>query len=503
MNIKKLQFTNKDKYSFVSAMIIGLGTHMFMLTNKLLTHDSMFTFYDSRISVIELGRFLQSPFSGISSYFDLQWVNGLLSIFYAAIIVVFLVSIFEIKKTKNICLMSLLFMTFPALTSTFSFMHLADGYILALLVIVISIYLLEKGSNVIGCALLLTVSLAVYQTYISFAMLLCLLLLIKKLSSNISEEQAKKTIMRYLLYGVIGIAAYFVLMKLSLVVSGEVLKSYQGVDTIGSISLSDLPRNIIRAYWHIIKYIFIYNYSNPNLFTFVSYLFLFGISIVFQCIKIKENRISKINLFLCVLFIILVPIATNIFSIVAVESEVHTLMTYQYVLLLIYGVSLLEEVKDSAVINKMRLILMCSVIVLGYNYFIIDNIAYNSMHEKYEKSYSITSMIANRIQLLEDYSTEMEICFVGELDHNPLITYNIADKTLYPMTGVMRSNILISPFHIQQFINHYVGLNYPIVDEKIREEITAWDDVTRMPIWPSYDSVKIIDEYVVVKLSDF
>ncbi len=85
------------KTAFFAALIIGFLTHLFMFTNAIPNHDSLLNIHMSQ-KKFSLGRFFLSPFSGISSYFDLPWVNGALSIFYLALTSAALTELFGLRK---------------------------------------------------------------------------------------------------------------------------------------------------------------------------------------------------------------------------------------------------------------------------------------------------------------------------------------------------------------------------------------------------------------------
>lgn len=72
------------KVAFFSAIIIGFLTHMYVFTNMLPNHDGVNNIYDAQRKFYS-GRFFLSPVSGISSYFDLPWINGTLGILYLAL----------------------------------------------------------------------------------------------------------------------------------------------------------------------------------------------------------------------------------------------------------------------------------------------------------------------------------------------------------------------------------------------------------------------------------
>lgn len=65
------------KIAFWAAFAACLLIHIYKFTNPILNHDSVFNVYTDQ-NMTGSGRWLLQYACGISSYFDLHWVNGLL-----------------------------------------------------------------------------------------------------------------------------------------------------------------------------------------------------------------------------------------------------------------------------------------------------------------------------------------------------------------------------------------------------------------------------------------
>ena len=77
------------KIPFMSGLVIGLITHMFMIVNKFPNGDSMTNFYFDQ-NMVTSGRWFLTIACGISSFYDLNFVNGLLAIIFLSISAVFI-----------------------------------------------------------------------------------------------------------------------------------------------------------------------------------------------------------------------------------------------------------------------------------------------------------------------------------------------------------------------------------------------------------------------------
>lgn len=81
---------------FLATWILGLLAHAYRFFNFLPTWDSMFNFKGTGATFYS-GRCFLGFFSGLSSEYDMPWVNGALSLFYISIVVVLLIDMFQVK----------------------------------------------------------------------------------------------------------------------------------------------------------------------------------------------------------------------------------------------------------------------------------------------------------------------------------------------------------------------------------------------------------------------
>ena len=119
------------KTAFVSAFMIGLLVHIYKFTNLLPNADALYNFYSNQ-NMTASGRWFLSVACGISSYFDLPWVNGVLSLVFMGLTAAMVAEVFRMENPVVIALSSGLLVSFPAITATMSYEFTADGYMLAM-----------------------------------------------------------------------------------------------------------------------------------------------------------------------------------------------------------------------------------------------------------------------------------------------------------------------------------------------------------------------------------
>ena len=127
--------------------------------------------------MLSIGRWFLPVVSGISSFYDLPWVTGLMAILFHAIGAVAIVEIFNVKKAVTACLIGATVVSFPTVTSVMMYNYVADGYAVSFFLACLAAVCFAKGKwkdFIIG-ALLLALSSGIYQAYVSVTITLLLL----------------------------------------------------------------------------------------------------------------------------------------------------------------------------------------------------------------------------------------------------------------------------------------------------------------------------------------
>lgn len=227
------------KIAFISTFFITLLIHLYKFTNTLPNHDSVFNYYSDQ-NVLGSGRWALSLACGISSYYDLPWINGLLSCIFIALTVVVIVALFELKNPVLIGLTGALLAASPATTETFFFLFTADGYMIAMFLAALSVYFSKIGetrkTRLILSGACIAISCGIYQAYVSFALLLAVCYLIDALLQNkFSEKDYLKWILHQVIIYIVSLAAYYIIWKLCMYLSGTAANNYQGISDVGHI----------------------------------------------------------------------------------------------------------------------------------------------------------------------------------------------------------------------------------------------------------------------------
>lgn len=491
------------KTAFSAAIIIGLLIHIYKFTNTLPNHDSVYNYYSDQ-NVVGSGRWLLSIACGFSSYFDLPWVTGLLSIIFIAVTSVVIVKLFDVKKSTVIIIISGLLVSFPAITETFFFGFTADGYMLAMLLVALSVYLSKIDNNKIShtalAACFICMACAIYQAYVSFGLVLAVCYFMWELLKN--ENTIKEYwgwIYRQIIIYVTGLGAYFIIWKLCLLIQGIQANDYQGIDTVGQVSLSLLiggVKNTIRSLalflleWNVLE-------NGWTLYSILNvvFLILLAVAIIIAIIKSKlyTRRIQFIWFLLCILVI---PFFCCMWHFVSDGVSYRPMMLQSMCVLYIFAAILLAS-RYTVKIFKPAAFLFGMII---FNYGIQANICYYLMDKEYEISYATGLEMLGRIHLLDEEI--QDIAFIGSIEAEASWDQTEYGAKAHLLSSCLEQTLLFDQEHAALFLNNTFNCDYTSVTSKELKRLEKSDIVKQMENWPDKDSMKMFGDTLVIKLAD-
>ena len=162
----------------------GLIAHGFAYFNAAFSHDGLYQLSGTDdLFQVSLGRFLQPVWRFVRGDISAPWLTGALSLLFIALAAHLVICLLRLRRPLwrwLVCALMTVNRTVTLLNATYT--QCVDVFMLSLLLSVLAVWLLERGglpSFALG-ALSLTASLALYQSYVSVALGLMLLLFIDR-----------------------------------------------------------------------------------------------------------------------------------------------------------------------------------------------------------------------------------------------------------------------------------------------------------------------------------
>ncbi|TMN21635.1 glucosyltransferase domain-containing protein [Lentibacillus cibarius] len=494
------------KIAFFSTVIIGFLTHMFVLTNMLPNHDGLVNIYSSQ-KKYALGRFFLGPFSGISSFFDLPWVNGTLSIFYLALTSILLTEFFKLRKTPAIILTAGLVVTFPTIASTFSYMFTADGYMFGFLLSVFAVFLTKKYRyGLFPAAFILYLSVGIYQANVTIVLTVVTVWFIQELISN--HKQLKSILYSLMLQigmTVLGMSMYAITFKGYQTWMGGEITKYQGLDQIGN-QKKNIIEQILLIKDKTMEFFFRGFVTDfPINFFEVLNLLLILLILAGVAITVVLNKVylSPVRMLFIVLSIVLLPIFSFVLYFVSPGVVYHMLMVMAVVLIYILPIVLYNRLDGlSPVVNWYSwgtVVVSCLII---FNFSLISNISYFNMSLKYEKSYAMVNRMLDRMEQTDGYTHASKLAVIGRTSVDTELGSKTIPENIPKMTGAMREVILFQPYHYTFMLENQMGKVLETVDAPKLKKLKESNLVKQMNTWPSKDSVKVKEDIIILKLDE-
>lgn len=537
MGIELLNFYHNKirktwKLAFFSAFIIGFLVHIFKFTNMLPNWDALHNFYNSQ-NMVATGRWFLTVACGFSSYFDIPWFTGLLCLVYMSLTAAVVAEVFRMENPCLIVLTSGLLVSFPAVTATFSYEYTADGYMLAMLLAALSVSFsrmedIDKShwKQLILSAVCICLACGIYQAYLSFAFVLAVCYFMTELLENkrTTAQYWKWIAAQVIIYGC-ALAGYYVLWKLCLKVQGFTASSYQGLDQVGVLDIAGLIGMLLKIVKQFMLFFLEWNIleHGVTVYSVLNILFLISFTAGVLIALVKSGCMKrKQHLILFLLCLAALPVGCYICYLTSPRVFYHALMLQSICLLYIF-VAVLFERWFQPKFSNLAMLLLAAIV---FHNSLTANIYYTLMDQSMKRTQATMTEISTRIHLLDDGSIRYVVFFGGtnswgQEDHfigghlRELGPWKKIDKTL------------VSPMFLATYcdfdLSYYRSRNleYPIVewgpelpapdDWKFRfpapglEEqarLQQTEEVKNMPSWPARDSIQVIGDTIVVKLSE-
>lgn len=507
---KIIRIKEEWKVGVLATWILGLLAHAYRFFNFLPNWDSMYNFKGVG-QTNNLGRIFLGFFGKLSSDYDMPWLNGALSLFYISITVILLIELFELRGRLSSILLAGLIVSFPTVTSSFAYMFTADPYMAALLMAVLSVYLAKKYKyGIFPAIVVLGLCIGTYQAYLAVAFVVILLVVIQDLLlENKSFKEMFFSDWKFFPLVVGGFVFYKIAMKIIFTYYEVVygfdmsLLGYQGVGTEGIMTLAQYKEGFRKTMvnwaqlWCIKRDVF-----SLNKYGMIHIVLLAGIVLgtVLLIIKNKTYKKSVAGVVVTVLAILAMPIAAFAINFVSPEVGYHTLMEmgicFIYVLLLIYIERGQWKNRAEKVLKAVGILVLVGICYLNT---VNANFAYYQMNLSYEKSYSICSDVLDRIEDLDEYpETTTRVAILGSTHAKSGDIEDLAPAIM----GIGQDTYLRDEYHYISMWNHCFGRNFGMTDSGEKEAIKETEEYQDMPTYPSKGCVEVINNIIVIKLSE-
>lgn len=506
------KITANEKLCFFSALFFGFFTHTYMLTHKFPNGDDNFAFQGVGVAS-ELGRWFLPRLNIITVTESAPWFNGVLALVLISIACVFIYKTLGLQRKMSAVLLSAIVMTFPSLASTMSYMFTMDLYAFGFLFAIMAAYLISRKNKwfILPAMVLLVLSMGLYQAYICFTITLLLMVMVADLLKDSSENAAKKHFLYGIMYAAfLGFGTIAYLITCRIIYPGIVNEQEHNVGAMGQIELTRLPKLIAKAYYRFLRFFVLGDYSFVEKFwqiTNILILFLMGILWVMMLLKYKKD---KWRIALTILATALLPLGNSFVDIMAPDAAFSTLMIYQFCLVYIALLVLLELFPSVNAYDRLKqpfqIISFAAIIcimLVGYLQFRITEISYFHTDLAYRHSISYLERVIGHVEAMDGYQKNDPIRILGHFDEDSAYGLPRKDEVLLKdFSGIAHEHDIMTQYIRECMVNIYLGKQIPEYDYEEDEKYSSTETYKNMNIYPGEGSIQKIDDCWIVKLSD-
>lgn len=453
-----------------------------------------------------------------------RWSKGLLELFIEKLgyynivpmflfIILFIVCMLFIYNLNNLfvfknvlvnCFISATFFITPSFTSLFFHINDLYAHIFAIAIGTLIINHCFVKNKWMYYVVLLPLMIGVYQSYVC---LICSIYVIYYiyvcLNGYYVEKQEKELISKFLKFiglTVASILMYFIINAICLRIFNvnSVLSNRFDLD----ITLNGVLSSFVKMYG-MVGILPFKNYAGLNTTTLMKFIFLFSYVLIIISLTSIVKKVSLKRFLYIALLLILLPISMN--CITLISSHIIIQMTYGlgliYLLIAVFfdyilsniDINFLSNVKNN-IINTLLIVIIVHMIYFANGYTYFSKIVSDST-----KSFVIE--LVSKIKNIDNYNDTYMVYFAGNISEENLNDYySYYDNDVFPL--VMPYNSMLFPWEYREAINRYGAYKYDVPNDEEVASIKSTDDFKNMNCYPNYNSIKIIDDIIVVKFSN-
>lgn len=496
----------ENRVPLTSAFVFAFLAYMFAFTNKLINHDEAGQLFDKGATITS-GRWGIEMLRAIFPDFSMPWIYGIITIFLMAVSICLIIHIFQIEKKFLQVLLAGGIIVFPSLIGVFSYMFTSSSYAVSFLLAVLSVWLIQKPGKrfvlpALGCLIL---SLGIYQSYISIAASLLMLVLIQKLLEGEDFLPVLKKGIFYVLFLVVSLAVYYVATQLILKLKGVTFNDYASNSI--TFSISGIARNVLVAY---VKFSKVFEHKNhwliPNDFAHLVYTFLLiAIAVLLLVWLLRQKKKRFLPIALLAVLLVLLPLAINCMYLITSPESIHALVLYSFIAVYILAVMLCDHLlpqEDTCKYTDWMCRLGANTVAVALSAIIIvntyvANAAFLNLHLRYENAYAFYSAVIADIKMMPEFTEDTKLAIIGNWDSPDFYHEKIAFAQ--HITGT--AGFYPDSYSNQAFLEYYLGFTIEFASEEEIAAISASTEFANMPVYPYYGSMEMFGDVLVVKLS--
>lgn len=517
MNIMRETWQRNCK-AFIVTICVGAVIHFPIYSNNLMNPDGIWMGEEYIASwEVMSGRWGREIFDRLHAGVNTPILVALVALVFFSLGGVLLNECFKVEEPWIRLLVPLCIVSSPLVSFTLTYPFCSDSYGCAFFLAVFSMFLAEKGETPLWAAAAvacLAYSLGVYQSNIGVSAGVALLILFLRLMERPDDLKChKKRFLKFLMIGIGGITAYWLILKLALWSTGWELSSYKGASSISLLgSIKSFPTSAVQAYTDFFDFFARRNIMINSYLTKFCYGVLFLAFLTSFLLTLISFRRRPISILAACLLLGLLPLACNVLDIVAPQTTIMLLtsggMAVVCPAVLAFCAKRWErngKAEEHKAVKWGQLAIGIVAVVLIWNNALIVGTDAMVMESNTRQTIAVANRILIRLEQNEDYlaGVPMVIAGVPQNGNYPIVSTLTKNANQYASWGLTWGTYDGTMNCWRQIFRQLLGVEPSWCwDENKYRDIAATQEFQDMPLFPAEGSIQTINDFIVVKISN-
>lgn len=455
-----LQWWNELDKKYFLGMLLFSSFVFFPLVSQRLTnaYDGMWTTAEYRAGGWELsnGRWLWPVFSFLRFSLQLEPINAVVCLMLVSLGVTRLHMLFKPVWMRTSCidwLAGLCYVSNVVVGCYLSFHFIAPEYGFSLFFAMLATEHVIRGksavSSIVPAAVLLALSLGLYQTNLACFCLVLLAYFLLLLFRNGEKQKIREHICKSLASAASGAVLYLLILKAVLWATGTVMADYQGgADISVSGILKNLPSSVAKCYELFYRYFFgtlvKHNMLQETAVVFALIFCVVGAALACRLVRLIRRKDWE-NTFYGTAALLVLPMMCTVFMVATSQASFYIPMSGGLALFLPVCFWLLDSSREGETAcdafrkcwNKAEkaLILLTAAAVV-YGSVFMSAVNQQAMYEGRQATKELSDLIAQTLVNEGYYDNEIPVMLVGNASNSPLFRTHELYHTANPYARV-------------------------------------------------------------------
>lgn len=488
--------------------------YLLLMTHQLVnSYDGLweYSYYLASGWELTLGRWFWLYIDRLRMGISVDPLTSILTLGCFSFGIIVLFELYEMVNKKIAFLTGILFLSSTAVCVSLSYRYMSPTFGIAFLLSVLAAFCMMKIKNKYVAVLLgagfVSFSMGAYQAYIGCT---CVVLLGYLLYSTYHRtwKEIMELIIRCVFSVILGGGLYIVILNVHLTYFDKTLSNYNGADTYSfGNSVLHIFESIQRTYITFQLYFFDKVYLSNIFQDYKVYYIMFAVVFVGYMMTLPGIwKKSKINVFLNLLFLTMMPIACGAVLLIVTAAGMSIQMTAPYGLLFPVLLCVFTKVDQPWKGGQsFRMVYVATVLLLLYGNIYQVQIDQNAM---LEGKTAVTSMATGIVDDLKDeecLSSDLTYCFIGlPVGNRSFAVSELYGKAnTYAKFGCWWLEASCARRSWNGVFSYMCGINLSPANAGTYEIMMSEPEVKNMPVYPQKGYIKRVGNVVVIKVAEY